>query len=708
MSLFESGPPSPTELNTTPTAPDEQSFMTHTLMTWRERDKIGIFKAGSVIKRTTREKLFSLRCKTLVVLSMFFLMAIVAFSAVLFGLFPYKFIEVEDNRVYNGYDRVTNYLSNHYVNLWTIARDTGYRSGNATDFEIENMIPIYNASLENAVYYSPLDFSLQGINFISFHRSDGSIFYQIGFRSAEVTSAFRIIQTGLNSFGQLTVGVNPLVANNNTDFVGTAIYDLSGQPLMLTSAVVRNDVKTVGWITVGLIQNEDFIQDMAENVQMCVTALSVSDLETRREFIDVLKLNPAIPSIKTNWNVDRSNKPSTFDEKLLNGRACPMRSSGKPYTNRRTGAFAVTSVFGAPAFIYRLDIETYNLYIGLVGVFICFAILLVGIILITIVILSFVDRGILYRVKFITKQLEKITEDRNVKARLDNLSKRGDEVNVLGVCVNKMLQSLENDSQKIFTVLNQTLSYEERSRNILKSINDYVICILVKDGTIHEANPSFQEKFRFDPNHNRGTVSITKFLSTLTLNDLTNLSGSAKRIESELVTGFNMKIPVTITASPCRIIVDEESRDALVVVAQNKTEQKDMAKMLRGVLDDLNFAKVWDDPVSRRDFWQYCAKERSTENVNFLQEIEVYRSTKAVDERVKLQNQILQKFLLPTSEQLLNLSAKILDKQLPLVKEGYAQRDLFDALGGFVRSMVVSDTFTRYMDQKKEQEQTEM
>jgi hypothetical protein len=47
--------------------------------------------------------------------------------------------------------------------------------------------------------------------------------------------------------------------------------------------------------------------------------------------------------------------------------------------------------------------------------------------------------------------------------------------------------------------------------------------------------------------------------------------------------------------------------------------------------------------------------------------------------------------------QQVNLSATTMEREVSLIQKGYAQLDLFDALDNVVRTMIVVDTFQRFI-----------
>ncbi|KAL0490229.1 RGS9 [Acrasis kona] len=672
--LFESGPEYDTVSTTTSTSPTALSSIR----------RATIFKAAKKIEKTTLEQIFSLRCKTITTLFLLFSIVIIVFCAVLFGIFPKRLVDLETDRVYKGYERVSSYSSDLLQFLYIVADGTGYSEDYGDTFDF----PMYLPVTEGRETISPRAMHELGLQWISFYYPNGSLYYQVGYNSNTTDSVFK-----LSNMNQLDVSI--LKANfSDLNWAYPALVSSNRIPMMTVTKLLYNANNAIGgFITVGRFLQGNELQIMADATQLCVSILLWDDERVKNEYYRLAD-KAVTPSFKQNWHADTSISPRIVPLKSEFTGLCPQADTEAPYTDVREGSFLVNDISGSPRFVFQVRIHTKNMYIGLVSMFTAFAVLVAGILVVAFVLVILVDVVVLNRISKINSQLEKITIDRNVKARLAR-SKSGDEVAILIKCVNKMLTSLDKASTKIHDVLTRTLHLEERSRNMIKAMHDYVICVLSKDGSIQESNPQFQESFT-----NLKNKSIEAY-TDLSLKDLIEMSTTQEQRESFFVTRFRQRIPVKIRVSPCTIFIDEQPYDALVIVGQNKSEQEDMMHKLKFIKDDLDFMRVWEDPIRREDFWQYCIKERSKENVMFLQQVELYKLTKAAKDRVKLQNQIYQRFLLPTSEDLLNLSGKILDKELPLIKEGYAQRDLFDSLERFVRNMVVSDTFRRYNEQTR-------
>ncbi|KAL0486054.1 hypothetical protein AKO1_012252 [Acrasis kona] len=635
----------------------------------------------------------SLRLKMLAVLSIISLSIIIAFCAVLFGTLRIVGLQI-------GYSKVSHHMlfSMNYFSILASLTSDNLLSNYDQDFNLYKLFENFNPDLETAAQSS----NQLGANHVAYYHVNGSLIYQSGFYTGEASSFFTLPTSGPNSISNLIPGVNALFLKNTSGYSGAALYNFNGRPLLMTSETIHNGRGIFGgWIVASKLLSDDYHQDLADSIQMCVTVLPWQNKTVGDSYQSLLSSKPVYPSFNNDWGIDTKTQPSIFDGRFMENRFCRRDSYKAPFVNRRAGAFLLYDMFGSPSFVYQLDITTTNLYTGLIGILVSIVVIVVGIVLVTIFIILFLDCVILNRVGNITRQLQQITIQKDVRSRLKKTSSHGDEINVLVYCVNRMLQSLQTSKEKISTILNRTVFQEERGRNLLNALTDFMVCILVDDGTIQEANPSFQERFKIDLTKGRGLIKFDRFTTGLELSDFIELANSSKKVEGWLVTLFNTRIPVTLSASKCTIVIQDEPKEALVIVAQNKTEEKNMARKLENVQTNFLFSKTWHDPKERLEFFNFCVNELSAENINFLTEVQLYRSTKSVEERLEMQNKIMDRFLTHSSSEVLNLSGEIMDRELRLVKEGYAQRDLFNNLEQFVREMVITDTFSRYLKHVK-------
>jgi PAS domain-containing protein len=527
-----------------------------------------------------------------------------------------------------------------------------------------------------------------------FYNPNGVMAFQIGFNFSDpsipisdapsfvLPASYNFLQPGEDIFLQDAV---------STSFIGNGIIVVTqGYALLASCTPIYNKIGIIaGYSLTGFFQKQTMIQDLADNTQQCVTGLVYSDTATQNAYGALVNnIQPTVPTPNGVWQIDPNSYQGSMDNLFMANRACGVYGVNTAYP-REMGLLSISDSrdIYKPALIYRVDVDRTNLLIGIAGIFTTFGVLVIILILTSVVIVLFLDCAVLRKVAFITTEVEQITIAQDMHARVgNNLIIPTDELGKLVECINGMLASLEESSLRIQNVLTATLASEERARCIMNAINDFIVCVLTRDGTIKETNPAFAERFK----------SIEKYLHEIKLEELIVMSEKLDRKDGFFLTQFKEKVAVTITVTSTMIVVDNVPTAALVITAQNNTEQNMMKNRLKKMQDNMDFKEMWKNPTRRAAFRKFCELEKSIENVLFVEQVELYRNIHNVPERLKKQKEISEKFLTPNGEYQVNISAAVLEKEGAAIQDSYAQRDLFDKLVRFVLNMMASDTFRRF------------
>ncbi|KAL9656046.1 hypothetical protein ABK040_007664 [Willaertia magna] len=110
------------------------------------------------------------------------------------------------------------------------------------------------------------------------------------------------------------------------------------------------------------------------------------------------------------------------------------------------------------------------------------------------------------------------------------------------------------------------------------------------------------------------------------------------------------------------------------------------------------FDKMLLDEHERLRFKEFCKNEKSEENILFIESVLEYKALKKPHERMIKQEYILNTFL--ANATLLNLSDEMFTREVPLIRRGIGQVDLFDNLLIYVETIVCKDTYMRFKQQQ--------
>jgi PAS domain-containing protein len=484
---------------------------------------------------------------------------------------------------------------------------------------------------------------------------------------------------------------------------------MAGSPLMQTD--LTGD--SYGFALYGKFQDTTVVNDMASRAQLCVTFGILQG--TGADSSVVKSYGSYAKTIKTtsttiqdaNWVTDGSVPVGPLDTTFLSPRQCwNVEQGGNPGNvsfEDRVQTFAIINDWNhQPSIFFRIDIGRNVLNLGITAMIIALAVLVVTLVIIAIVIIIFVERAVLYPVVRLTESVQDITNSGDVSQRVGkgNISK--DELGTMTTCINLMLSSLDSAQDQIKHVLERTGLQEQRARAIMNAIPDFVICML-SNGIINHANVSFLERFQYQKSAVDDVLDIKKVVADMDVTKLIELSQNGKTQDGFLLTRYKDKIPVTISVSEITLFVKEEPTKAYVVIAKNNTEKNSLLekldyekKRMVAYKQNAEFDAVMRNGDRRAALRNFCIKENSVENFNFLEAVEDYRAMKNVTDRIKKQKEIMETFLV-NGDQQVNLSATTMDREVSLIKKGYAQLDLFDSLDNIVRTMIVVDTFQRFV-----------
>ncbi|KAL9652870.1 hypothetical protein ABK040_010902 [Willaertia magna] len=151
------------------------------------------------------------------------------------------------------------------------------------------------------------------------------------------------------------------------------------------------------------------------------------------------------------------------------------------------------------------------------------------------------------------------------------------------------------------------------------------------------------------------------------------------------------------------VIINNVETVAYVLVGRklsNRFSSSSMTNTLSEEDEEIlgEFDKMLLDEHERLKFKEFCRNEKSEENILFIESVLEYKNLKQPHERMIKQEYILNTFL--SNENHLNLSDEIFTKELPIIKRGIGQVDLFDNLLIYVETTVCKDTFMRFKQQQ--------
>lgn len=284
-------------------------------------------------------------------------------------------------------------------------------------------------------------------------------------------------------------------------------------------------------------------------------------------------------------------------------------------------------------------------------------------------------------------------------------------------------------------LLNRVARIDGARKEILNTIPD-LLAVVNKEGRIIYTNNVFQQVLGYSDADIRGGISIHNVFAAQ--NEKITLSGMNIDFREAVVENrLQNKIPIAY----CSYIlnIDEEAFSGELALQRQSNEEEEMRqnhlyvvvirdlrdnKALLGeiqknkdkialLLQSSEFEQKWerdkpgfkgssDSLAFRHRFLQYCIKDKSDENVYFLQDVERYKNTVDYSQRVQEQEKIMRKFIYDGAQYQINLMSEALaDLKERSIREP-GDIHLFDKIVMAIKITIITDIYPRFvLDEQK-------
>ncbi|EFC37545.1 predicted protein [Naegleria gruberi] len=268
------------------------------------------------------------------------------------------------------------------------------------------------------------------------------------------------------------------------------------------------------------------------------------------------------------------------------------------------------------------------------------------------------------------------------------ISKYKDEVGELTFFINGMLdvldlnqKKLEKDNKSIKKLLERASIEEHKNRSVMNSVPELVAFIDACDGSIISANTSFESKIARKAKNSSQIYNIVQYLQEkLPFKDLLQkfdeLLISETRWETNLLSSLSTPVPVSINITKSKVSNScGKPVDTYVLVMKITEQKKDIRTALtrRRTVDEARnieeFENMFNNPTLLSLFRIFLEKEKSAENLAFLEEVRAYKSTSTTIDRGKKQQEIISKYLEKSSNTFLNISHAVYETEESIGKK---------------------------------------
>lgn len=563
--------------------------------------------------------------------------------------------------------------------------------------------------------YPPPIMQSQNLNFVAYYYLDGSMAFNVTYDLSSKGASTWPLPSELAKLSPS----HPFLKNAtvSTSYYVATHQVLNNQLMVLVSAPITTSdgLSPANGITVfGRALSSTIVLDIATRAQLCVSFHNVKDTSDK-VVSSVSSYTTSVEGIavdlaSADWKNNDAFLVQTLNKGNTNpGRQCYKSTTGEsPLTEDRIGAFMlINDAYGKPIVIVRADQSRVVWSLGQVSIGVALGAVAGVTLVLSFVILCFVECAVLRRMINLAHQVYAIGDTGDVSKRVAAYGQ--DEVGVIANNINDMLGELQktqvnlkNEQEKLQALLHKISIEEQRFRSINNAINDFIL-LINSNGLIIQSNTSFHDKFQYAHNKTDNVLNITKVFHDVSLQQFIELVKTEQEIETVGISAFGEKIHVALRVSSVRLFIDDNEMDAFVVVAKNMNENKKLMESLDAQQKKLTllqnfvaFDQLMSDPDMRAAYKKFCQHEHCEESILFVETVLDYRKTRKAHERVQKQQAIVTTFLTKGAQYELNLSKQVLENELFLIKQGVGQVGLFDKLLDVVKGAMVVDSFQRF------------
>ncbi|KAL9643125.1 hypothetical protein ABK040_003924 [Willaertia magna] len=286
-------------------------------------------------------------------------------------------------------------------------------------------------------------------------------------------------------------------------------------------------------------------------------------------------------------------------------------------------------------------------------------------------------------------------------------------------------------------LLERISTEEQKTKKILNSIEDALVTINTF-GNIIYCNSAFYKMFKFQENDIFGNkkLYIQQIVPNLDIKELfenlTNNNNNNSLLDTVIspnkdykaITKVGKDFPVRVNLNFCNLYVndfiqDKDNLDTNKIIQQERAciilihdlsdkliQEKENNETLFGGMtkERIQFQQMFDNTLMRLDFKEFSKRFKTEENISFLEDVQVYKHTNSLQERVQRQNDIYNNYLKPDAKKLLNISKEQLELYSFKTSKGLGEIDLFESLEKIVIENMLHDSFKRWKEMEKDLE----
>jgi PAS domain S-box-containing protein len=281
---------------------------------------------------------------------------------------------------------------------------------------------------------------------------------------------------------------------------------------------------------------------------------------------------------------------------------------------------------------------------------------------------------------------------------------------------NVQIDLLKTNQSALRTLLDRIATQESKTRAVINSLPD-IVCVINPNGKILQTNTAFDTEFPYSQQEMEKGVYTWDIFTELS----SDFFRVVKEIETTASRRFGDMFEVSVRVSDLKgnqggssasnepkpstnasSLHLEEQDEAYVIIAKNisaKSYHQEVNALEKVQRHD--FERKFREKQFREEMKQYCEKNKSVENILFLEAVKEYKKA-TFGVRVDMKMSIFDRFIKIDAPMQLNLGNELVIDETIKINKSMGDVDVFKRIEESVFNTLANDIYPRYtMDQRK-------
>jgi PAS domain S-box-containing protein len=273
---------------------------------------------------------------------------------------------------------------------------------------------------------------------------------------------------------------------------------------------------------------------------------------------------------------------------------------------------------------------------------------------------------------------------------------------------------LKTNQTALRILLDRIAAQEAETRAVINSLPDF-ICVITVNGKILQTNSAFDDEFPFTQQEMEKGVHIWNIFTELASDFYRTID--EEEVATQASRRFGDVIDVSVRVRSLKEANEasstqsqekvtgltslnlQDAEEAYVVIAKNRS-----IKAVEVISEDRvrrsAFEKRFRDKGFQTDFKQFCEKNKTVENIMFLEAVAEYKK-KSFGDRVDMKMHIFDQFIKEEARMQLNLDNATVVEETIKIGKSMGDIDVFKTVEDCVYKIIVNDIMPRYILEKQ-------